>query len=146
MKDAMLIVHFIGLAMGLGTSIGMMVLGMASAKMEKEEGKKFMLNATALVKMGQTGLVLLLVSGLYLIQPFLADLGENYLLITKLVLFVVLSGLIGMISAKARKAKAGDAGTHMAKVKPIGMLALFIALTIVVLAVLIFEHPGMFKI
>lgn len=39
MREAMLIVHFLGLAMGLGTSFAFMFLGMVSDKMEKEEGQ-----------------------------------------------------------------------------------------------------------
>lgn len=139
MRDAMLIVHFIGLAMGVGTSIGMMVLGMASAKMEKEEGQKFMLKALALGKMGQIGLVLLVISGLYLATPFWADITSNHAFMTKLVLVLVLGALIGMISARARKAGEGDVEANLAKIRPLGMIALFTSLAIVVLAVLSFH-------
>jgi len=40
MREAMLIIHFLGLAMGLGTSFAIMFLGIAGSKMDKEEGKK----------------------------------------------------------------------------------------------------------
>lgn len=135
----MLIVHFIGLAMGLGTSIGFMILGMASAKMEKAEGQKFMLNAFSLSKMGHIGLVLLFLSGGYLMTPYWSTLEHSPTLIAKLVLFVVLGGLIGMISSKAKKAKKGDAEKHMASIRPLGTVSLLVALTIVTLAVLTFH-------
>ena len=70
MRDIMLIVHFIGLAMGLGTSIAFMIFGIASSKMEKEEGQKFIVNAFTLSKMGNIGIVLLIISGGYLITPY----------------------------------------------------------------------------
>ena len=38
MRETMLVIHFLGLAMGLGTSFGYMFLGMAASKMPKEEG------------------------------------------------------------------------------------------------------------
>ncbi len=138
MKDAMLITHFIGLAMGLGTSIAFMILGMASSKMEEDEGKKFMVKALALSKMGNIGITLLVISGLYLITNYWKVLGDYPLLITKLALVLVLGALLGMISAKARRAKAGNLD-ELDKIRPFGMLALLTALSIVVIAVLQFH-------
>jgi uncharacterized membrane protein len=135
----MLIVHFIGLAMGIGTSIGFMFLGMAASKMEKEEGQKFMLKAFALSKMGQFGLVFLLLSGGYLMTPYWSALGDMPLLATKLVLFIVLGGLIGMIGSNAKKAAKGDTETYMKKIEPMGRISLLVGLTIVALAVLSFH-------
>jgi hypothetical protein len=139
MKDAMLIVHFLGLAMGLGTSLGFMFLGFAGSKMEKSEAQKFTLNSFALSKMGQTGLVLLVLSGLYLLNPFWQNLSQMPLLITKLVLVLVLGALIGIISSNAKKAKAGDTEKYLNRIKPLGMLSLLTVLTILILAVLIFH-------
>jgi len=139
MRDVMLIVHFIGLAMGLGTSLAFLFLGMASAKMEKSDAQKFMLNAFALTKMGQIGLVLLVVSGGYLMTPYWSTLSSQPMLIAKLVLVVVLAAFIGIISATARKAKKGDTEKHLKRIKPLGKLALLTALVIVVIAVYIFH-------
>ena len=139
MRDTMLIVHFIGLAMGLGTSFGFMFLGMASAKMEEPERLKFTLNTFALSRMGQIGLTLLVISGLYLMTPYWRSLANSPMLIAKLVLVLVLGALVGINSAKAKKAQAGDAATHLKKMVPLGRLSLLTALAIVVLAVLIFH-------
>ncbi|MGK2863934.1 MAG: hypothetical protein ACSLE0_18520 [Chitinophagaceae bacterium] len=139
MREIMLIIHFIGLAMGLGTSFGFMFLGIASSKMEQTEAQKFMLNAFALTKMGQIGLVLLIVSGGYLMTPYWKTLSSTPLLIIKLVLVIVLAALIGIISATAKKAKKGDTALHLKKIRPIGQLALITALAIVILAVYIFH-------
>lgn len=139
MRDAMLILHFIGLAMGVGTSIGFMFLGMASAKMEKNEALKFMLNSFALSKMGQIGLVLLVLSGGYLMTPYWKALPQMPLLITKLILVLVLGALIGIISSKARKAKSGDTEAELKKMAPFGRISLLVGLAIIILAVLIFH-------
>jgi len=138
MKDAMLITHFIGLAMGLGTSIAFMILGMASAKMEGDEGKKFMVKALTLTKMGNTGITLLVISGLYLITDYWKVLGDHPLLIAKLALVLVLGALLGIIGAKAKRAKAGNLD-ELGKIRPLGMLALLTSLSIVVIAVLQFH-------
>ncbi|MBK9176789.1 MAG: hypothetical protein IPM46_10750 [Flavobacteriales bacterium] len=139
MKDLMLVLHFIGLAMGLGTSFGFMFLGIAAARMEPEKGRTFMVNAFALSHMGHVGLVLLLVSGIYLLWPFLPALGDLPLLQAKLALFLVLGALIGVISGKVRKAKAGDTEAQLKAIAPLGRLSLLTTLAIVVLAVMVFH-------
>ena len=139
MRDAMLIIHFIGLAMGLGTSLGFMFLGMASSKMEKEAAVKFRLNSFALSKMGHIGLLLLFISGGYLMTPYWKNLGNMPLMIAKLVLFLALGALIGIISSKAKKAQKGEAETELKKIETLGKISLVTALAIVVLAVLVFH-------
>src|SRR5687768_13768134 len=139
MREIMLIAHFLGLAMGLGTSFAFMFLGIASSKMEKTEGQKFMVNTFALSLMGHTGIFLLIVSGLYLITPYWKILPSMPLLITKLVLVFILAALIGIITSKARKAKKGDAEKYLKQIEPLGKLSLLIGLTIVGLAVFVFH-------
>lgn len=139
MRETLLIIHFIGLAMGLGTSFAHMFLGIASAKMEKEEALKFQIQTLALSRMGHIGLALLVVSGLALMTPHWESLLEMPLLIVKLVLVVVLGALIGMIGARAKKAQQGDAEMHFKKIEPLGKLTMLTALIIVVLAVIVFR-------
>lgn len=134
----MLIIHFIGLAMGLGTSIGFMFLGIASTKMEEAEARKFRVNVLPMSRMGHIGLALLVISGGYLMTPYWGALGSTPLLIAKLALVVVLATLIGLIAVTARKVKAGDAAQY-AKIRPLGQASLLTAVAIVVLAVLVFH-------
>jgi len=70
MRVAMLSIHFLGLAIGMGTSFAFMFLGIAGSKMDNEEGKKFALNTFALGTMGHIGLAMLIISGLYLMTPY----------------------------------------------------------------------------
>ena len=137
MRDVMLIIHFIGLAMGIGTSFTFMFLVIASSRMEEKEGRKFRLNTFALSKMGHIGLALLFISGGYLMTPYWKTLTTSPLLITKLVL--ALAAFIGIISSAANKAKKSDAETHLKKIESLGKLALLTGLAIVVLAVYIFH-------
>lgn len=139
MRDIMLILHFIGLAMGLGTSFAFMFLGIAASKMEKTESEKFRLNSFAISRMGHIGLTLLIISGGYLMTPYWSSLSSSPLLIAKLVLVLLLAALIGIISSKAKKAKKGDAEIHFKKMEPLGKIAMITALTIVVLAVYAFH-------
>ncbi|MCB9282727.1 MAG: hypothetical protein H6563_01525 [Lewinellaceae bacterium] len=139
MREIILIIHFIGLAMGLGTSLAYMFLGIASSKMAETDALKFQLNLLALSRMGQVGLTLLVVSGLWLMSPHWGLLASSPLLIVKLLLVSVLAVLIFLIHAEGQKAKKGDARIHFQKTAIYGRLALFTALTIVVIAVLFFK-------
>ena len=135
----MLVIHFTGLAMGLGTSLAHMFLGIASSKMEPEDAVKFRLQTFALAKMGHLGLFLLVLSGFYLMSPYWYMLSSTPLLIAKLILVLILGGLIGVLSSMAKKAKQGDAALYLKKMEPIGKTTLLIGITIVILAVLVFH-------
>jgi len=139
MRTAMLIVHFLGLAMGLGSSFAFMFLGIARSKMEKEEGKKFALNTFAMSSMGHIGLTLLIVSGFYLITPFWGALAAMPLLIAKLALVLTLTVTVIILSVYTRRAKNGDTEAHLKKIENLGKLSLLSGIAIVALAVLIFR-------
>jgi uncharacterized membrane protein len=139
MREIMLIIHFIGLAMGLGTSIGYIFLAAAGSKMEKTEQQKFMFNSFSLSRMGQTGLVLLIISGGYLMTPYWSLLSSMPLLIAKLSLVLLLTILIIIVNSMMVKAKKGEAEKYLAKIPVLGRISLLIVLTIVVLAVYIFH-------
>jgi uncharacterized membrane protein len=140
MREFFLVIHFIGLAMGLGTSFGFMFLGIAGSKMDKAEGIKFSLNTMALTRMGHIGLVLLIISGGGLMTPYWDSLATMPKLITKLVLVLVLATLIGIMTSMGKKARAsGDPEAQLKKIRPLGMLAMLTAITIVILAVLVFR-------
>ncbi len=139
MRDPMLILHFIGLAMGLGSGLAFLFLGIAAAKMEPAKRSEFMLNALPLARMGQLGLVLLVLTGGYLIMPYWSALGSMPLLVAKLVLVLVLGALMGVNSSYGRKARQGQAATYMPRMAFLGRIALLTSITIVVLAVLVFH-------
>lgn len=139
MRDIMLIAHFLGLVMGLGTSFAHAFLGQATAKMNEEEASKFRLNAMVLSKMGHIGILLLVVSGIYLIIPFWPSIKENPLLILKLALVAVIIVLIALISRGTQKAYQGNADKQLKKIEPLGKLTLIIGLMILIIAVNVFH-------
>lgn len=135
----MLIAHFLGLAMGLGTSFAFFFLGMARSKMEKEEGKKFALNALAMSRMGHIGLALLILSGGYLMTPYWVLLGSRPLLIAKLLLVLGLVFTVSLQSVYAKRAKKGGSKANLKKIATLGRISLLSTIAIVILAVLIFR-------
>ena len=139
MRELMLILHFIGLAMGMGTSFAHAFLGIAVSKMTPDEAIKFRVHTLVLSKMGNIGIILLAVSGLYLITPYWSVLSTLPLLILKLVLVVILVVLIAIINTYAKKAMTGDAAGELKKMELLGKMTLIISLAIVALAVYVFH-------
>lgn len=139
MKDLMLIIHFIGLTMALGTGFANLFLGVVAARLEPVERGKFMSNTLILIRMGHMGLALLLLSGFYLITPYWEVLGEMPMLIAKLCFVALLIILVSTITFIARKARQQNNPAMLMKLKPFGMLNFFVGITIVVLAVLSFH-------
>jgi uncharacterized membrane protein len=139
MRDAMLTIHLIGLAMGLGTSLAFMFLGIASSKMKKEEGLNFTLKTFALSKMGYIGIFLLVISGGYLMTPHWKTLADTPLLIAKLSLVLALIIELLIIHSFVAKAKKGDTETNLKKIKTFGRISLITTLIIVILAVSVFH-------
>lgn len=138
-RDIMLIIHFIGLAMGVGTSFAFMFLGIAASKLPEAERVSFTIKTLFIGRMGHIGLGLSILTGLHLMTPYWKTLPNMPLLIAKLALVLILGALIGMIASNARKAKSGNAESHLSKIKVLGQFSFLTGLTIVILAVLSFH-------
>src|SRR6185369_1545751 len=139
MRDLFLLIHFIGLAMAVGTGFANLFLAAAAAKLEPAERGSFMVKTSVLVRMGHTGLGLLILSGLCLMTPYWGVLSEMPTLITKLALVVVQIILVTVISILVSKAKKENNLASLLKLKPFGMIIFLTGITIVILAVLTFH-------
>lgn len=139
MREFMLIIHMLGLTMGLGTSFGYMFLGIAASKMQKDEALKFTIQTFSLSKMGTIGIILLVLSGGYLITPYWPTLTDRPLLMAKLTLVVVLIVLIVLLNSAVGKAKKGDVERQLKKIQIMGRFSMLTAIAIVILAVLNFH-------
>lgn len=135
----MLILHFIGLAMGLGTSFAHAFLGKTVSKLEQSEAAKFRLQIKVLSQMGTIGTILLLVSGIYLILPYWPIITSLPLLILKLTLFLILVILILLINQVAKKNSKKVTEENLKGIELMGKLALIIGIVIVMLAVNVFH-------
>jgi uncharacterized membrane protein len=137
MHDIFLFFHFIGLAMAVGTGFANLFLASAASKMQPAERGAFMSKTMVLVRMGQIGLGLLLITGFYLITPYWKVLGSMPTLIAKLTCVGLLLIMVVVTSLMAKKAKKDP--SIFAKLRPLGLLNFFIGLTIVILAVFTFH-------
>jgi len=137
MRELMLVIHFIGLAMALGAGFANLFLGSVASKLEPAERGKFMSRLVVLGRMGQTGLGLLLLSGFGLLTPYWKVLGQMPFLIAKLSLVTLLLISVSTILILVKKANGNPA--VLAKIRPFGMLNFFLGIAIVILAVLTFH-------
>jgi hypothetical protein len=139
MRDLFLVMHLIGMAMAVGTGFANLFLAAAAAKLELAERGSFMAKITILVRMGHTGLALLILSGFYLINSYWSVLSEMPTLIAKLVLVAVQIIMVTAISLLVSKAKKENNPSLLLKARPLGLITFLIGITIVILAVLSFH-------
>ena len=135
----MLILHLLGLAMGLGTSFAHGFFGNMLSKLTPEEAAKFRNQTKGLSLMGTVGTLLLLVSGIYLIIPFWPVILTLPLLIAKLVLFVILVVLILLINRGARNNYQNQNVANLKRIELMGKISMVIGVAIVILAVNVFQ-------
>jgi uncharacterized membrane protein len=134
--------HFIGLALGVGTSFAMLTLGASARGMSPEERTSFMLKAGVLRKNGSYGLALLILTGLALFlwrgpaSVFAWGGGAFHL---KLTLVVILCGVFGYTQSVQKKIRLAGGGPLMAKMPKLGMIMLCLSVAIVASAVAAFK-------
>jgi uncharacterized membrane protein len=134
--------HFIGLALGVGTSFALLSLSGAARDLPPDEQAKLMLRVGALRKNGSYGLGLLILSGLAIfIVRGPADVmrwggGAFHL---KLTLVVILIGLFGYSQVLTKKVRLAGGGPLMSKLSTLGKIMLAVSIAIVASAVAAFK-------
>jgi len=142
MHKLLLITHFIGLALGLGTGFAMFTLGLATKDMTPADRGAFMRRAMVIAKNGSIGLLLLILSGVWLV--FSQGAAEvmawgGGMFHVKLTLVVILMGTFGYMQVLIRKAQGSDGAAAMARLPLVSRIMLLLSIAIVVTAVLAFS-------
>lgn len=139
LNQILLVLHFLGLTMGLSVSFSNMVMGGLIDKATPAERPVLGRFPFAMTRVGDIGLTLLIVSGLGLL--FLKWGGLSAMPVTfhiKLALVVVLIGTVGYIHSLQKKMRNGDTSVAP-RIQAFGKAAFVTALAIVVFAVLSFD-------
>ncbi len=139
MRDTLLILHFLGLVLGLGNGFAHLFLGIASKKLKEAEQIEFQKKIFAINKMGHIGLFLLILSGWFLMNDRWHMLSNSPTLIAKLVGVVVLVVLVVVMNGLATRFLKKDDYQALSKIEQIGKITLPLGIIIVVLAVLSFH-------
>ncbi len=142
MQDTLLIIHFLGLALGVGTSFAMLRLGIATKALAPAERAGFMKHAMSLSKNGSLGLLLLILSGLGLlftrgVSTVFASGGPAFHV--KLTLVVLLSGLFGYSQVLIKRIREKQDAAAASKMPKLGQVMLLVGVGIIVSAVLAFH-------
>ena len=141
MLDLWLILHFIGLALGVGAGLAMFRLRGAVADMPPAERGAFMMRASVLSKNSSIGLLLLIVSGIGLLMSHgvtAVMVAGGPMFHTKLTLVAILIGLFGYSQVLMKKARSGDAAAAT-RLPMISTLLMLLSVSIIITAVLAFH-------
>jgi hypothetical protein len=139
---SLLFLHFIGLALGVGTSFATARLGASAKAMTPEERSKFMLHAGVLSKNGSAGLGLLILSGLgmfILRGPAAVMAWGGPAFHAKLTLVVILIGVFGYMQVVLKKIRVAGGGPLQAKMPALGAIMLGLSVATVLAAVIAFK-------
>ena len=140
---SVLVLHFIGLALGVGTSMAMLTLGALARNLPDAERGAFMQRVSPLRKHGSYGLALLILSGLSLFilrGPAQVMAWGGPAFHAKLTLVVVLCGLFGYLQVVAKKAReAGGSGPLVGRLFKLSVAMLVVSVAIVICAVIAFQ-------
>jgi uncharacterized membrane protein len=139
---AIKMIHFLGLALGVGATFAALTLRRASADLQPAEREKFLLRTLVLAKNGSYGLLVLLLSGLgmfFMRGPRAVLAAGGPALHAKLTLVVILCGLVGYSQALGKRVREAGGGPLFAKLHSVRLAILATAVAIIVAAVMAFQ-------
>lgn len=138
-NQGLLILHFLGLALGLSASIANLMVGRLIAAAAPGDRAVLARVPPVMGNVGGTGLILLWISGVALVFTRWGGFGTlPGLFHAKVTAVVLLTGLVGFTHALQKRARLGDTSAP-AKLGQVGRVMLIVSVTIVVLAVLTFD-------
>lgn len=138
----LLMLHFVGLALGVGASFASLTLRRASATLPAAERATFMLRALSVSKNGSYGLLLLLLSGLgmfFMRGPGAIMAAGGPAFHAKLTLVVILCGVVGYSQALGKRAREAGGGPALSKLPAVSTAILILGVAIVIAAVIAFQ-------
>lgn len=142
MLDLWLILHFIGLALGVGSGFAMMTLGLSTKDMTPADRGAFMRRTSVISKNSSVGLLLLIVSGIALLLTRGVDVVMAWggpMFHVKLTLVAILIGVFGYMQVLMRKSRSADGAAAAARLPVVGRVMLLLGVSIVICAVLAFH-------
>jgi uncharacterized membrane protein len=138
----LLMIHFLALALGVGTSFAMLTLGIIGAGMEPTERRAFMLRIMAVSKNGSIGFLLLVLSGLgmfFMRGPASVMAAGGPAFHAKLTLVVIMAGVLGYSQVLRKRARVNGDAKAWAAIPKVGTALLALSIAIVVAAVIAFQ-------
>lgn len=135
MRDIMLILHFISLALGLGAGFAYLFLGLSTKGMDQKQMDQFRIQTLSINLMSKIGITLLILSGGYLMTPYWSNLAAMPFLHFKFTLVAIIIILFIPMTIFVKKAKKNNDPSQLKKIKILGRIILFCTVCCVILAV-----------
>jgi uncharacterized membrane protein len=140
--EILLILHFVGLALGVGTSFAGLTLRLSMRELPPAERSVVAGRFRALGKNGSIGLALLILTGFGMwftrgIRETMTWGGGAFH--AKLTLVVLLAGTFGYLQMLQKKAARDPAGSAMTLIPKVSTLLLVLGVGVIVAAVLAFK-------
>ena len=141
LNQGLLILHFLGLAMGLSVPFANIALRQVASKAAPAEIPVLMRFPPIIARIGSMGLGLLWITGLSMLfnkWGGFANIGNMpWQFHVKLTLVIILSGLVGYLQVLERRLRKGEMSL-LPTMQKLGMFSFLLGISIVVFAVLAF--------
>jgi hypothetical protein len=139
LNQALLILHFLGLALGLSVPLANMVMGGLIAKAAPPDKAVLGRFPPLMGRVGKVGLALLWVTGLSMVNTKYAGFASlPWRFYAKLTAVILLTLTVGYVDVQERATRKGDV-TALGRIERAGKLAAVFALIAVIFAVITFN-------
>jgi len=142
MYIALLALHFLGLALGVGAGFAQLTLTLATRELPPAERSAFALRALALAKNGSYGLLLLIVTGASM--TVLRGVSATFqwggpAFHAKLTLVVLMLGVLGYSQVSLARARRAGVTPDLIKLRKLARVQLLLGMVVVICATIAFK-------
>lgn len=139
MYDFILIIHFVGVAIGAGTSVYMATIKKHTLTHQPDQLKPVMLGLGAAVsRVGAIGLLLLIISGIIL-MVMRGGGGTGWAFSAKMLVVLLIIAMVGALQVLQKRARLEEGPASMLIIKKIAPFGPVLALAAIIFAVLEFH-------
>lgn len=131
----MLIFHFLGLVMSLGSMITFLVMRRSCSKVSSFESEYLLQNVRRFLRMSHIGLGIMFVTGGYLMTPYWGTLAQMPLLHIKFTIFLLWYGTLIALSIYTKKAVKSQIKLCDPRIGFLSMISVVFGISAVVMAV-----------
>lgn len=108
MRTPMLIFHFLGLALSLGSMITFLIMRRSCSKITHSESEHLLQNSKSVLRLSHIGLGIMFITGGALMTPYWSTLASMPFMHIKLSVFVLWYATLIMLSIYTKKARRSE--------------------------------------
>lgn len=139
MKSIMLISHFLGLAVSLGSIITFLVMRRTCSKVTSHESEYLLQNVRRILRLTHIGLAVMFITGGYLMTPYWSTFAQMPLMHIKLTVFIFWYGTLVALSIYTKKAQQSQLKLCNPRIGFLSFISLIFGLIAVTMATLQFH-------